>query len=300
MRQNTHIWFNGKICTLNNAQISVLSHSLHYGTGVFEGIRCYKTTNGSAIFRLDDHIDRLFYSASCVRIKMPYTKKQFKDAIKTVILKNKITDGYIRPIIFYGTKHLSINPEGCRVNCVIAAWPWKAYLGTKPIKTIISSFRRIHPQSTYIDAKICGHYVNSMLATLQAREAGCSEAIMLDYKGYVAEGSGENIFIVKKGQLYTPSAGNILRGITRASILEIAQKIGIKCIEKKITVKELLTANEAFFTGTAAEIAPIGIINGKTIGNGETGPITKLLAGHYKKIVHGQSKTFPHWLTQIQ
>jgi len=300
MDKNIKIWLDGKLYTWKHAKIHVLSHSLHYGTGVFEGIRFYKTSRGPAIFRLDEHLKRLFYSASCLKLKTPYTKKQLETAIKEVIVKNKLSDGYIRPIIFYGAEHLGIHPKGCRVHSAIAAWAWGAYLGTKPVKTLISSFIRIHPKSTFADAKICGHYVNSMLASVQAIEAGCDEAILLDYKGYLAEGPGENIFIVKNGQLYTPSEGNILKGITRASIMEIAKEFNIKCKEKKITVKELLSADEAFYSGTAAQVSAIGMINGKKIGNGKMGEITALLADHYDKIVHGKVKKHLNWLTPVR
>lgn len=299
MDKNIKIWLDGEVLRWNKAKIHVLSHSLHYGTGVFEGIRCYKTPSGPAVFRLDEHLKRLFYSASCLGFKVPYSKNKLKSVIKEVIVKNKLTAGYIRPIIFYGAEHLGIHPQGCRIHVSVAAWPWGAYLGTKPVKTMISSFIRIHPKSTHADAKICGHYVNSMLASIEAIKAGCDEAILLDYKGNVAEGPGENIFIVKKGRLFTPPAGNILKGITRDSIFTLAKDLGIPCKEKKISVKELLTADETFFTGTAAQISAIGSVNGKKIGNGKSGPITNTLYELYDKIVHGGEIKYRKWLTPV-
>jgi len=300
MQKNNKIWLDGKIYPWEKAKVHVLSHSLHYGTGVFEGIRFYDTAKGPSIFQLDEHIDRLFYSAGCMKFKVPYSKKQLKDAIIKIIQVNKLTDGYIRPIIFYGAEHLGIHPKGCKVHTAIAAWAWGAYLGTKPVNALISSFIRIHPKSTHAEAKICGHYENSTLASIEALEAGYDEAILLDYKGYVAEGPGENIFIVKKGVLYTPSTGNILKGITRASIMKIAAEFKIICMEKKITVKDLLSADEAFYTGTAAQVSAIGSINHKKIGDGTMGPITKKLSDHYSAIVHGEVPTYFHWLTPVK
>jgi branched-chain amino acid aminotransferase len=300
MDKKNKIWLDGKLYAWDRAKIHVLSHSLHYGTGVFEGIRFYDTPSGPAIFRLDEHMDRLFYSAGCLKFKVPYTKKQLKDVIKQVLRVNKLTSGYIRPIIFYGAEHLGIHPRGCRVHTSIAAWAWGAYLGTKPVKTMISSFIRIHPKSTHAEAKICGHYVNSMLASIEAIEAGYDEAILLDYKGNLAEGPGENIFIVKKGILYTPSAGNILKGITRESIMEIATDFGIKAVEKRLTVNDLFTADEAFYSGTAAQISAIGSVNRKKIGNGKMGPVTKKLADRFDRIVHGKIPDYQHWLTPLK
>ncbi len=299
MDKKLKIWIDGGIYGWKQAKVHVLSHTLHYGGGVFEGIRFYETAHGSAIFRLNDHLDRLFYSASCLEMKIPYSRKQLSDAIKKVIKTNKLKSGYIRPIIFYGAEHLGIHPQGCKVHSAIAAWPWGAYLGTEPVSTKISSFIRIHPKSTHADAKICGHYVNSILASMEAVKAGCQEAILLDFKGNVAEGPGENIFIVKKGALLTPPPGNILKGITRESVFDLAKDLGIKCFQKKVTVPMLLAADEAFYTGTAAQISAIKSVDGKRLGSGKTGPVTKKLADMLENAVHGKLPEYRKWLTPI-
>jgi len=294
------IWIEGKLYRWKKADIHVLTHTFHYGGGVFEGIRFYDTSRGPAVFRLKEHIDRLFYSASCLEMKIPYSRKDIDAAIYSVIAKNKLKSGYIRPIAYYGSEHMGIHPQGLKVHLAIAAWPWGAYLGTEPVKTLISSYIRIHPKSTHADAKICGHYVNSILASMEAVKKGCQEAILLDYKGNVAEGPGENIFIVKNGILITPPPGNILKGITRASVFDIAADIGIKVIEKKITVSALMAADEAFYTGTAAQISAIKSVNGKKIGSGKIGLYTEKMATIFNEIVHGRNRKYQKWLTYLK
>lgn len=294
------IWMDGKMVPWNKAQVHILTHTLHYGGGVFEGIRFYKTPRGPAIFRLKEHIDRLFYSASTLEMKIPYSKTQIQEATKNLIKTNKLNAGYIRPIVYYGYGKMGLDPRGCPVNVAIAAWPWGAYLGEGPVKTKISKFMRIHPASTYTDAKICGHYVNSILASLEIHREGFDEALLLDYRGNLAEGPGENVFIVKKGVLITPPPGTILAGITRASVIEIAKDQGIQVKEKNITPAMLKTADEAFFSGTAAEISPIAAINRQKVNKGKPGPITKKLKESFTQAVHGESKRYQKWLTFIQ
>jgi len=298
-KKKLKIWIEGKIYPWHKANINVLTHTFHYGGGVFEGIRFYDTIDGPAIFRLKEHLDRLFYSASCLEMKIPYSRTELVAAIRQIIRKNRLKSGYIRPIVYFGAEHLGIHPQGCRVHVAIAAWPWGAYLGTEPVKAKISSFIRIHPKSTFSEAKICGHYVNSILASMEAVKAGCQEAILLDYKGNVAEGPGENIFIVRNGVLLTPPPGNILRGITRASVFEIAKDNGIKFKEKTLSVSALLAADEAFYTGTAAQISAIRSVDGKRIGNGKMGPVTAKLAKVLDLAVHGKTGRYRKWLTFI-
>lgn len=298
-KKKLKIWIGGKIYRWHKANINVLTHTFHYGGGVFEGIRFYETAEGTAIFRCKEHLNRLFYSASCLGMKIPYSRTELLKAIKLVIKKNKLKSGYIRPIVYFGSEHMGIHPKGLRVHVAIAVWPWGAYLGTKPVKTKISTFMRIHPKTTFHEAKICGHYVNSILASMEAVKAGSDEAILLDYKGNVAEGPGENIFIVKNGVLLTPAPGNILRGITRASILEIAKDNDIESKETVMPVKMLTSADEAFYTGTAAQVSAIGRVDGKKIGNGKTGQITAKLADIYSSAVHGKIRKYRKWLTFI-
>jgi branched-chain amino acid aminotransferase len=299
MNKTKYIWFNGKLIKWEEAKVHVLTHALHYGSGVFEGIRCYKTQNGPAIFRLRDHIDRLFNSARCLEMKIPFTKKEIESATKNLIKINKIEECYIRPIIFYGYGKMGLNPKGANIDCAIIVWPWGKYLKDK-VKVKISKFIRLHPKSVISSAKICGYYVNSIFATLEAEKEKFDEALLLDYKGIVGEGPGENIFIVKNKKLFTPKLGSILPGITRDSIIKIAKDMKIRVIEKDISVKELKNCDEAFFTGTAAEITPIYQIDDKVINNGEIGEITKILQERFYKIVHGEDRRYKNWLTYIK
>lgn len=300
MENGTKIWMDGKFVSWNKAKIHPITHTFHYGGGAFEGIRFYKTAGGTAIFRLKEHTNRLFYSANCIGMKVPYSKKEVNEAIISTVKANKLEKGYIRPLFYYGYGKMGLDPRGCPVNLLIAAWPWGAYLGTKPVKCKISSFIRIHPKSTFSEAKLCGHYVNSILASLEIHGKGYDEAILMDYKGYVAEGPGENIFIVKKGILITPKKGNILSGITRDSLFAIAKNEGIKVVEKNINKQELLNADEAFFSGTAAEVSAISHIDDKKIGTGKIGPITFLLKRTFTRAINGELKQYSKWLTPIK
>lgn len=278
----------------------ILTHTLHYGGGAFEGIRFYKTDRGPAIFRLGEHMERLLYSAGALQMKVPYTKEILIEATIDLISKNGLESGYIRPLIYFGYGKMGLNTDGCPVNVSIAAWPWGSYLGEKPVRVKISEFIRIHPKSTVADAKLCGHYVNSIMASHDIHGKGYDEAILLDFEGKVAEGPGENIFLVKDGELLTPPTGNILPGITRASVMEIAANEGITARESTLTPKDLFNADEAFFTGTAAEVTPISSIDDNIIGDGKGGPITAKIKDIFLKAVTGKEDMYGKWLTYIK
>jgi branched-chain amino acid aminotransferase len=299
MNKTKYIWLNGKFVKWEQAKIHILTHALHYGSGVFEGIRCYRTQNGPAIFRLKEHIDRLFNSAKWLKIKIPFSKGEIKKAIINLIKLNELQECYIRPIVFYGYGKIGLNPKGAKVDCAIIVWPWGKYLKEK-VKAKISKFIRLHPQSVISSAKICGYYVNSIFASFDAEKEKFDEAILLDYRGFVAEGPGENIFIVRNKKLLTPKLLSILPGITRDSIIKIAKDMKIKVIEKDISVKELKDCDEAFFTGTAAEITPIFQIDNKIINRGEIGAITKILKEKFYEIVYGEDKKYEKWLTYVK
>lgn len=296
--RNLKIWFNGRFINWKEAKIHILTHSLHYGSAVFEGIRCYKTKKGSAVFRLDEHIKRLFYSARVLGMEICFSPKKIKEVILKTIKVNKLKECYIRPIAFYGEK-MGLNPQGASVNLAIAVFPFKAYLGEKPIRVKISKYIRIHPKSTICDAKISGHYINSILATLEIKKAGFDETLLLDFNGYLAEGPGENIFIIKNNQIFTPSKDNILPGITRDTVIKIAKDLGYKVIEKKIKPTELKFIDEAFFTGTATEICPIIQIDKILINKGKEGGVTKKIKETYKRIVKGEENKYLNWLTFV-
>jgi len=290
---------DGKFKKWKDAKIHVLTHSLHYGGAVYEGIRFYDTPDGPAIFRLKEHIKRLFYSASAIELKIPYSQKELTEVAVELLGKDKIKSGYIRPIAFFGYGKMGLNPVGAPVSVSLAAFPFGSYLGHDLVKVKTSKFIRIHPHSTIADAKITGHYSNSIVASQEIRKAGYDEALFLDYKGDVAEGPGENIFIVKKGVLYTPPTGSIIAGITRASIIEVAHDHGLKVVEQNFKQKDVYEADEAFFTGTAAEITPIGSLDGKKIGDGKVGSITDQLKQDYLNAVHGKIPKYKKWLTYI-
>jgi branched-chain amino acid aminotransferase len=298
MEKTKYIWFNGKFVRWQQAKIHILTHALHYGSGVFEGIRCYKTKNGPAVFRLKEHIQRLFNSAKFLEMKIPFSKREIQKAIVELIKLNKIEECYIRPIVFYGYGKMGLNPKGANIDCAVILWPWGKYLKDK-VKVKISQFIRLHPKSVISSAKVCGYYVNSIFATFDAERDKFDESILLDYRGFVAEGPGENIFIVKNKKLLTPKLGSILPGITRDSIIRIAKDLKIKVIEKDISVKELKNCDEAFFTGTAAEITPIYQIDEKIINKGKIGEITKILQEKFYQIVHGEDKKYKNWLTYV-
>lgn len=291
-----YTWMDGKLLRSEDANVPLLTHSLHYGSAIFEGERFYMTKSGPAAFRLTDHTNRLFHSAKVMGMEILFTKAQIVDAIKKLIVKNKIEEGYIRPIVFYGTK-MGLAPNRCPTHVAIAMWPWNSYLGGKTIKVKTSAVRRLDARTIDPTAKISGYYANSILAIMEAERAGFNEAILLDTNGYVAEGPGENIFSVKNNILITPSLGSILPGITRSSIITIARDKKIKVLEKKVALKELKSADEVFFTGTATEITPIGRIDNTKIGDGAAGPITTMLKTYYMSIVHGEIPKYHRWLT---
>jgi len=294
------IWMDGKFVNWDDAKVHVLTHSLHYGLGVFEGIRCYKTNKGPAVFRLKDHVERLFKSAHIFTIKIPFKEEEIFEAIKETIKVNKMEACYIRPIVFIGYGNMGVYPKNNPVQVAIAVWKWGAYLGEEGLKNgirvKISSFIRNHVNSNLSRGKVCGYYVNSQLAKMEAISCGCDEAILLDTEGYVSEGSGENIFIVRKGILKTTPLTSILEGITRDTVIKIAKDSGIEVKEERFTRDELYIADEAFFTGTAAEITPVREVDGRTIGNGKRGPVTKKLQNLFFDIVLGKNKKYLHWL----
>jgi branched-chain amino acid aminotransferase len=293
------IWMNGKLVKWADAKIHVLTHALHYGSGVFEGMRCYKTLDGAAIFRLREHLMRLYNSAKLYFMEVPYPIEALQNATKEVIRANALEECYIRPIVFRGYGEMGLNPLSAPVDVVIAVWPWGTYLGEegikKGIRAKVSSFQRISPNILPPIAKATGQYVNSILAKLESMKAGYDEAILLDYRGFVSEGPGENIFLVKKGTLYTPPEhASILRGITRDSVITIAKDLGYEVIEKDIPREELYLAEEIFFTGTAAEITPIREIDGYTIG--KPGKITKKIQEKFFQIIKGKDRKYRDWL----
>jgi len=299
------IWMDGNLVPGNKAVVPFLTHTLHYGTGVFEGIRCYSTLRGPAIFRLPEHIRRLFYSASVLGIKIPYSAEDLKRAIIEIIKSNSLSDCYIRPLVYLGGK-MGLSPIGAPVHCGIAVWRWDKYLTNPMIKTIISKYIRIHPQSSIVEAKITGHYVNSALTSLEAYNAGADEAILLDYEEYVAEGPAENIFMIYKNFngifILTPSLGTILPGITRATVIQLINDYfpKLKVIEDKMDITDLKIAKEVFFTGTAVEIAAVDKIDDVVIAqDNKPGPITRFVQTAYSNVVHGRIKKYRHWLTYV-
>lgn len=298
-----NIWFDGNMVPWRDAKIHVLTHSLHYGTGVFEGLRAYKTERGPAIFRLQEHTDRLFRSAHIMRMQIAFDKKTITQACIDVVRDNKLETAYIRPICFYGAEGMGLRADNLKTHVAIAAWQWGAYLGSdgmeKGIRIKTSSYTRHHVNITMCKAKATGHYVNSTLALQEALECGYDEALLLDNEGYVMEGSGENIFILRDGILYTPDATSALEGITRDTLITLAQELGLTVKEKRITRDEVYIADEAFFTGTAAEVTPIRELDGRVIGNGTRGPVTTQLQTHYFDLVHGRRTDHANWLTYI-
>jgi branched-chain amino acid aminotransferase len=297
------IWFNGNLVDWRNAQTHVLTHTLHYGMGVFEGVRAYEAQNGTAIFRLQDHTRRLFNSAKITGMHLPYTQEQINQAHIEVVKANKLASCYFRPMAFYGSNKLGIAPDQDDVQVIVAAWPWGAYLGEegmqRGIRVQISSFTRHHPNITMIKAKANGNYMNSIMANTEATRNGYDEAIMLDSNGFVAEGSGENIFIINDGKLYTPALDAALDGITRRTVMAIAADMQLTLTEKRITRDEVYCADEVFFTGTAAEVTPIREVDGRVIGCGTRGSLTTEIQQRYFEIVHGKNAKYESWLTYI-
>ena len=297
------IWYDGKLVDWRSATTHVLTHTLHYGMGVFEGVRAYKTDRGAAIFRLQDHTDRLFNSAHILQMKMPFSKQEISDAMCAAVRENKLESAYIRPMAFYGAEAMGIAAKTLSTHVICAAWSWGAYMGdealTRGIRVKTSSFSRHHVNITMCKAKANGNYMNSILAHQEAAQDGYDEALLLDVDGFVAEGSGENVFIVRKGKLYTPDLTSALEGITRDTIVQLAKEIGLEVIEKRITRDEVYTADEAFFTGTAAEVTPIRELDNRAIGAGSRGPITEKLQAMYFDVVKGKSAKHAHWLTLV-
>lgn len=297
------IWFDGKLIPWADAKIHVLTHGLHYGTGVFEGVRAYQTEHGTAIFRLADHTHRLLSSLKILNMKIDYDYETIFEAQRTVVRDNKLNACYIRPICFYGDDQLGLSVKNSHTHVAIAAWEWGAYLGkdslTNGITAHISSFTRNHVNSSMSKAKVTGHYINSTLAHQEAELSGYDEAIMLDSQGHVAEGSGENIFLVYNGTILTPMISSCLDGITRETIIRLARDMDIPLIERNITRDELYIADEVFFTGTAAEVTPIRNIDNREIGDGKPGAITKLLQSKFFECVHGEDPQYSSWLTYI-
>jgi len=293
----SYIWMDGTLVPWAQAQVHVLSYTLHYGLGSFEGIRMYPTSNGTAIFRLHEHVDRLLESCSVLPRPVPFSKQEIIDAVCATVKKNGITHGYVRPLVYLGTGALGIQPTDNPVHLAIAVLPWKKVTASA-LRVKTSPFIRIHPQSTYVEKKLIGNYINSILAHMDAVENGYDEALLLDYEGNIAEGPGANVCIVKDGNIQTPALGSLLPGITRDTVLAISGDLGIPAEECSITEAAFKNADEAFFTGTAVEIAPIQSIDNISFGK-EAGPITRQLQEYYDAVVHGKVEKYKDWLTII-
>ena len=303
LQESEKIWMDGKFVPWKDAKVHVMVHSLHYGLGVFEGIRCYKGKGGSAIFRLDEHMDRLYDSAHIFQMEVPFTKKELTKAIIETVKVNKLEECYVRPLVYIGYGQMGINVSG-PINVMIAAWPWGAYLGEdgikNGIKVRVSSYTRHHVNIAMTRAKVTGAYINSQLAKHEAKANGCDEALLLDPEGYVAEGSGENVFIVRNGIIKTTPLTSILEGITRDSVMELAKELGYDVREERFTRDEVYIADEAFFTGTAAEITPIREVDGRLVSDGKPGPVTRKLQKVFFDIVQGKSSKHKDWLTRVK
>ena len=297
------IWLDGEMVDWREAKVHVLTHTLHYGMGVFEGVRAYQTDQGPAIFRLQAHTDRLFNSAKIMNMSMPFSKETLNEAQKAAVRDNGLASAYIRPMVFYGSEGMGLRADNLKVHVMVAAWEWGAYMGEenlqKGIKIATSSFTRHHVNVTMTKAKSNGAYMNSMLALQEANRHGCEEALLLDTEGYVAEGSGENFFMVKEGVLYTPELTSALDGITRKTVMTLALEMGLTVREKRITRDEVYICEEAFFTGTAAEVTPIRELDGRQIGEGRRGPVTEKLQQLYFDVVEGRSAKHPEWLAYV-
>ena len=295
------IWLDGEMVDWREAKVHVLTHTLHYGMGVFEGVRAYQTDQGPAIFRLQEHTDRLFNSAKILDMNMPFSKEELNEAQIQAVKKNNLNSAYLRPMCFYGSEGMGLRADNLRTHVMVAAWAWGAYLGedglNKGIRIKTSSFTRHHVNVTMCKAKANGNYMNSMLALQEALRDGYDEALLLDVDGFVAEGSGENIFLVRNGVIYTPDLTSALDGITRNTIFVLAKEYGYEIVEKRITRDEVYIADEVFFTGSAAEVTPIREVDNRIIGNGGRGPITEKLQSLYFDVVHGRSEAHKDWLT---
>jgi branched-chain amino acid aminotransferase len=297
------IWKDGHMVDWRDATLHVLTHSLHYGMAVFEGIRAYNTPNGTVIFRLREHTQRLLNSAKIFQIKVPFDIDTLMSAQKDVVRANKLESCYLRPLVWIGSEKMGVSARGNTIHVAIAAWPWGAYLGeeglAKGIRVKTSSFTRHHVNVSMVRAKASGYYINSILANQEVTADGYDEALLLDTEGYVSEGAGENVFIVKSGKIYTPDLASCLDGITRDSVVTLARDMGIEVIEKRITRDEVYCADEAFFTGTAAEVTPIRELDGRTIGEGSRGPVTEKLQSMFFDVVGGKTDQYRHWLTPV-
>ncbi len=297
------IWFDGELVPWREAKVHVLTHTLHYGLGVFEGVRAYATTRGPVIFRLEDHTARLFRSAHILNFTIPYTRDEINNAQIQVVKENGLKEAYLRPMCFYGSEALGLRAEGLKSHCIIAAWEWPNYMTPEAriegIKVRTSSFTRHHVNITMCKAKANGNYINSMMALREALDSGCEEALLLDNEGYVAEGSGENIFLVQNGKLVTPELTSCLEGITRDTVFSLADELDLEIKERRITRDEVYIADEAFFTGTAAEVLPIRELDGRVIGCGGRGPITEKLQTMYFDQVMGKRTEHPQWSTVV-
>jgi len=298
------IWMDGQLVEWRDAKIHVLSHTLHYGCGAFEGVRAYNTVNGTAIFRLREHTERLFNSAKILRMKIPFSQEQVMQAQREVVRANKLESCYLRPLTWIGDKKLGVSPKGNDIHVMVAAWAWGAYLGedgmTRGIRVKTSSYARHHVNITMTQAKAVSNYTNSILANTEATDDGYDEALLLDTSGFVSEGSGENVFIIKDGVVYTPdlSAG-ALKGITRDTVFHICRDLGLEVVQKRITRDEVYIADEAFFTGTAAEVTPIRELDRIEIGSGSRGPITEKIQSAFFDIVNGRNPKYAHWLSKV-
>lgn len=296
------IWFDGQWVDWRDAKIHVLTHTLHYGMGVFEGVRAYQTNNGTAIFRIEEHTDRLFNSAKIMNMDIGYSKDEINQAQREAVTKNNLDSAYIRPMCFYGSEGMGLRADGLKVHTIIAAWEWGSYLGEDNMKSGLrirtSSFTRHHANIAMTKAKANGNYINSMLALQEALMDGYDEALLLDIDGFVAEGSGENIFIVRDSVIYTPDLTSALVGITRDTIVTLATDLGYKVIEKRITRDEVYCADEAFFTGTAAEVTPIRELDNRMIGTGRRGLITEKLQALYFDCVYGRNDKYKQWISK--
>jgi len=297
------IWKDGHMIEWRDATLHMLTHSLHYGMAIFEGVRAYKTVDGTAIFRLKEHTQRLFNSAKIFQMQLPYDMETLMAAQRDVVRANQLESCYIRPLAWIGSEKMGVSARGNTIHVSVAAWPWGAYLGeeglAKGIRVKTSSFTRHHVNVSMVRAKASGYYINSILANQEVTAEGYDEALLLDTEGYVSEGAGENVFIVKAGKIYTPDLASCLDGITRDSVLTMARDLGIDVIEKRITRDEIYCADEAFFTGTAAEVTPIRELDNRTIGAGSRGPVTEKLQSLFFDVVGGKSAKYKHWLTPV-
>jgi len=297
------IWMDGTFCDWKDAKIHILTHTLHYGTGVFEGVRAYETESGPAIFRLDDHTDRLYQSANLIGMTLPFDKEVLMNAQRQSVKKNKLNNAYIRPLCFYGNEGMGLRADNLKVHCSIASWDWGPYLGAEKIlngiRVKVSSFPKRDPEAMLYKAKATGNYLNSMLALQDALNSGYDEALILGTDNSVNEGSGENFFLIKDGKLITPELATVLDGITRKTIIQLAEDIGIETIERKIMLDEVFSCDEAFFTGTAAEVTPIIEVDNKKIANATPGPITQKLQNNYFDLIRGKYNKHDNWLTIV-